>query len=76
MKEEFEQDFMIEEYNFNEICFVNCELMTLQEAIKKEKYIKYFDFLDFNTLGYIHNDSFYECSFVPVSFKGNYLREI
>lgn len=65
---------MIEVYNLNAICFLRHELITLQDAIKKEKYIRYFEPLDENTIGYIRIDGFYECSFVPVNFGGMYLR--
>lgn len=66
---------MIKEYNLSGICYTAQSLITLRNAITKNKNIYYFQILDLDTLGYIERHEYEEEIFVPVSFNGKYFKE-
>jgi len=68
---------MIEEYSLSGICFMSDQLTTLKDALKQNENLYYFDILDLNTLGYVKRyEIIREDEFIPVTFRGKYLKEV
>lgn len=69
---------MLEEYSLNGICFMADELITLEKALLKDNYLRYYSELDPKTLGYIRYGEYreYRDEFIPVTHKGRYLKSV